>query len=205
MDVNSGDGRIVSFRTGEKYINRTRQHWWGPLCKQFNQPDFLAALYDDLNSIDLTKYDFKKERIKILTESYKRLVEANIPFVARSLVDYLRNILSGSGEKRIDKHVYLKMKRRDMYLAFQEYAKAEGIDKPVSAQSYYTQIKSLKLKIDDITVNNNRGMGFVPNKLYQECLQRRYEHSDFALEGFRKEEEPIDNTAFKLELPKEEK
>ena len=61
------------------------------------------------------------------------------------------------------------------------------------------------LKIDDITVNNNRGMGFVPNKLYQECLQRRYEHSDFALEGFRKEEEPIDNTAFKLELPKEEK
>ena len=65
----------------------------------------------------------KKERIKILTESYKRLVEANIPFVARSLVDYLRNILSGSGEKRIDKHVYLKMKRRDMYLAFQEYAK----------------------------------------------------------------------------------
>ena len=70
VDVNSGDGRIVSFRTGEKYINRTRQHWWGPLCKQFNQPDFLAALYDDLNSIDLTKYDFKKGKDK---NSYREL------------------------------------------------------------------------------------------------------------------------------------
>ena len=74
MDLNSGDGKIVSFH--------------------FERPEFIAALYDYLTSVDLSEYDFKVERQHILTDSYQRLVESNIPFVARSLVHLLRRMLT---------------------------------------------------------------------------------------------------------------
>eukprot|EP00945_MAST-04E_sp_MAST-4E-sp1_P007756 g7756.t1 len=97
MDVNSGDGKIVSFHCGEEFRSRTGK-FWGGMVKHFERPDFIAALYDYLNSVDLTGYDFKVERQHILTDSYRRLVEANIPFVARSLVYLLRRMLTESCE-----------------------------------------------------------------------------------------------------------
>ena len=50
-----------------------------------------------------------------------------------------------------------------------------------------------------MTVDNNKGMGFVPEKLYQECIQRGYEHPDYTLKGFKKEAEHVDHTEFKMD------
>ena len=215
VDVKSGEGRVVSFKTGENYLNRTSEKWWKPMCEHFAKPTFLAALYNYLNSVDLSCYDFKQERKKVLTGSYKRLIEANIPLAARGLVQFLRTLLTQyhvidatTGEVMI--HIgrsitddynnvvkgYIQVKRRVLYVAFQTFAKDEGIEKPISAHYFYQQLRSLKLKVDEITVNNNKGLGFHPTQLYQECIQRGYEHADFTLEGFEKQQDIVDETEF---------
>jgi len=43
-------------------------------------------------------------------------------------------------------------------------------------------------------VNNNKGLGFNPTQLYQECIQRGYEHADFTLEGFEKQQDIVDES-----------
>ena len=204
IDVKSGEGRTISFKTGEKYLCRTSDMWWKPLCEYFATPKFLAALYNYLNNVDLSSYDFKHERKKVLTASYKRLIEANIPLSARALVYYLRTLLihtvkDCTGQATLEQLVYTKIKRREIYEAFQAFARKEGVEKPWSAHAFYQSIRSLKLNIDDVTLNNNKAMGFNPKRLYQECIQRGYEHPDFTLNGFKKEEEHVDRTEFMLQ------
>ncbi len=214
MDVSSGDGKTVSFHCGEEFRNRTG-NWWGSLVEHFERPDFIAALYDYLNTVDLSGYDFKVERQRILTDSYRRLIEANIPFVARSLVDLLRKMLTEScevtefgdimffqnPERREIKEPpsgNLKVKRSDMFDLYQIYAEKVKKKFPHGAHSYYKQLRELKLDITDITVNNCNGFGFNLRELYQECIQRGYENGDFAVGGFQKRDEIVDTRRFDL-------
>ena len=83
---------MVSLKAGEAFRHRAGT-WWEGLVKHFERPDFIAALYDYLNTVDLAGYDFKKEREKVLTDSYRKLLDANVPFVARFVVYLLRRIL----------------------------------------------------------------------------------------------------------------
>ena len=95
MDVNSGGGKMVSFKCGEAFRDRCGAYWQG-MVEHFSRPDFLAALYDYLTSIDVSAYDFKVERTQVLTESYRRMVEANVSYEARFLVHLLRRMMSES-------------------------------------------------------------------------------------------------------------
>ena len=106
--------------------------------------------------------------------------------IGRSITDDYNNVVKG----------YIQVKRRVLYVAFQTFAKDEGVDKPISAHYFYQQLRSLKLKVDEITVNNNKGLGFHPTQLYQECIQRGYEHADFTFGGFEKQQDIVDETEF---------
>ena len=89
IQVAGGERRMVSLKAGEAFRHRAGT-WWEGLVKHFERPDFIAALYDYLNTVDLAGYDFKKEREKVLTDSYRKLLDANVPFVARFVVYLLR-------------------------------------------------------------------------------------------------------------------
>ena len=92
IQVAGGERRMVSLKAGRPF-GTGRETWWEGLVKHFERPDFIAALYDYLNTVDLAGYDFKKEREKVLTDSYRKLLDANVPFVARFVVYLLRRIL----------------------------------------------------------------------------------------------------------------
>jgi hypothetical protein len=179
MDVNSGDGRIVSFKCGERFRSRPAA-WWRGMTDHFKRPDFIAALYNHLNSEDLSGYDFKLERENILTDSYRRLVEANIPFVARALVHYLKKRLR-------DDVLDVRVRRStvcDEYIAFAKEMKQTSL----SRQAYYNKLRELKLNITDVKVENCDGFALHTEDLYQECLDRGYENETFAIRKRRKVE-----------------
>ena len=45
IDIQSGDGRMVSFRSGEEYRNRSQQ-WWGCMVEHFERPDVHDGIRD---------------------------------------------------------------------------------------------------------------------------------------------------------------
>lgn len=80
-----GDRRWVVFETTSHYIDTDEetgernftQEDWRDLNEYFKKPEFLSALYDYFNSLDVDNYDFTKNRP--ITKAYKAMVKRNIP------------------------------------------------------------------------------------------------------------------------------
>ena len=182
------------------------------MVKHFERTDFIAALYGYLNTIDLSEYDFKVERQYVLTESYSRQIEANMPFVARSLVHLLRRLLTESCEINRGSLVFfqpsdgpkyvpsgdLKVKRRRMFEEYLDYARKMNNRSPDSPHSYYNKLRELKLDITDVRAYGYDLFSFNLEELYQECIQRGYENGRFAIEGFQRENDTVDAREFDL-------
>ena len=158
MDVNSGDGKMVSFRCGEGFRKFSGNYWSG-MVKHFKRPDFIAALYHYLNSVDVSNYDFKVERQRVLTDSYRRLLEASIRLVARFFVYLLRKMLTQScevdcgnliffqppeAEKRRPPVGDLKIRRPIVFGMFEEYKKSVKVSKEYSRYAFYRKVRELK-------------------------------------------------------------
>ena len=54
----------------------------------------------------------------------------------------------------------------------------------------------MKLRIAEAQVNGCDCFAFDPNAVYKECNQLGYENPSFALEGYRKENEMVDDRPF---------
>ena len=66
----------------------------------------------------------------------------------------------------------------------------------MSNQRLYRGIRELKLRIAEAQVNGCDCFAFDPNAVYKECIQLGYENPSFALEGYRKENEMVDDRPF---------
>ena len=78
IDVFSKDRRYVVFETTDKYLDPMYgTSFWTKLCSHFNRPDFLACLYDDMNNLDISEYNWKVERP--ITKAYTQMISRFIP------------------------------------------------------------------------------------------------------------------------------
>jgi len=79
IDVKSGDRRWVVFKSTDKLLDKKKygDTLWTKLNETFMRDEFVAELYDFLNTRDLSKFNAVRERP--LTESYKQLCFLSIP------------------------------------------------------------------------------------------------------------------------------
>jgi hypothetical protein len=78
IDVKSGDRRYVVFLTTCYYLDaKYGSKFWERLIKHFERPDFIACLYDDLMSIDISGINWKGERP--ITEAYLEMCKLYVP------------------------------------------------------------------------------------------------------------------------------
>ncbi len=76
VDSDSGDRRFVYFVPGKKYKHK-KGAFWDDMWKKCSRPEFIAAFYDYLTNIDVSGYDFKTERLKVLTPRYYAWIGQN--------------------------------------------------------------------------------------------------------------------------------
>ena len=76
VDSDSGDRRFVYLVPSKKYKKKPGE-FWDNMVKHMSKAQAIAALYDYLNTIDVSGYDFKLERKKVLTPRYYEWIGQN--------------------------------------------------------------------------------------------------------------------------------
>ena len=90
----------------------------------------------------------------------------------------------------------MEIKRSLVFKHYKEFAEASNIADPASNQMLYRGIRELKLCISEVQVNGLKCFAFDPRAVYQECIQLGYDSPEFALEGYKKETEIVDDRPF---------
>lgn len=89
FDSVSTDRRFIAFKTTDKYADKKYSKWWGQFYKHMNTSGFIISFYHYLNNIDLTTFNFAKERLGVLTETYREMARQQLPPVADWVGDYI--------------------------------------------------------------------------------------------------------------------
>jgi hypothetical protein len=90
LDVKSGDRRWVVFHSTDVYLDKKYGTiFWTKVLEHFKKPEFIACLYDYLNTMDISKVDWRSERP--ITEAYKQMCKLYVPIEALFFEDYCNN------------------------------------------------------------------------------------------------------------------
>lgn len=89
FDGVSKDRRFIAFKTTTKYSRSKYEDFWGKMYKIMDRPEFAASFYYYLNNIDVDNYKWKRERKKVLTETYRDMVRKQLPPVVDFVIDFL--------------------------------------------------------------------------------------------------------------------
>lgn len=78
IDVRSKERRFVVYQTTDYFLDKKYGTlYWTKLMKHFERHDFIACLYDDLMSIDISKMDWKGARP--ITQAYMDMCKLYVP------------------------------------------------------------------------------------------------------------------------------
>jgi len=94
FDSVSSDRRFIAFKTTDKYADKKYSKWWGGFYKHMDTNGFIVSFYHYLNNKDLTNFNFAKERLKVLTETYREMGRQQLPPIADWIGDYI-NVFQG--------------------------------------------------------------------------------------------------------------
>ena len=89
FDSVSSDRRFIAFKTTDKYADKKFSRWWGSFYKHMNTSGFIVSFYNYLNNIELSNFNFAKERLAVLTESYKEMARQQLPPIVDWVGDYI--------------------------------------------------------------------------------------------------------------------
>jgi len=90
IDVRSKDRRFVVYQTTDYFLDKKYGTlFWTKLISHFNRPDFIACLYDDLMSQDISKMDWKGSRP--ITQAYMDMCKLYVPVEVLFFEDYCIN------------------------------------------------------------------------------------------------------------------
>jgi hypothetical protein len=90
IDVRSKDRRFVVYQTTDFFLDKKYGTlFWTKLMNHFNRPDFIACLYDDLMSIDISGMDWKGARP--ITQAYMDMCKLYVPVEVLFFEDYCIN------------------------------------------------------------------------------------------------------------------
>ena len=117
IDVRSKERRFVAFKCTEKYLEKKYGDiFWTKLVAHFARPEFTSALYDYMNTKDISHRLWKSRPI---TECYLEMCRQYVPAEALFLEKYFEEI--GTVHTLITRHPYDS--RQDIYECAKDYDK----------------------------------------------------------------------------------
>lgn len=125
IDATNGERRFVAYRATDKYTEYD-EAFWGEMFDKIKRPGVIAAWYQYLNNLDISDYDFKKNRKECLSDTYYNIVAANTPIVCSFLEDYLDALWNVHGtEEEGQEHQFGKTK---FYRKYKTWHNSNGGD-----------------------------------------------------------------------------
>lgn len=189
IDVKERDRRYVVFNTTDKFLNKKTYtgDFWTKLAKYFKTPEFVAALYNELNEMDISKLDPLKRPI---TKSYKALAAQSYPIESLFLEDLITEKYSLDDSKISSQKVDIL--GSDLYDIYKSYCSQYVSDKaPKSLKKFYTDFNALNFPIEIVKPQNKTTYRFSPNDCFKYMLARGFreanENDDTFLEDDRDE------------------
>lgn len=196
IDVKSKDRRYVVFQTTDDYL-KYRADFWTKLYNHFRKPDFMYALHWWFLELDLTGFDWIKQRP--LTKAYKDMCNMFSPTEALFFEDYIDKALWTDGAD-IDRDIEIKLTSSELFEAYETYCKKNRFTKENNSPN----IRAFGGRLIDmefpIIKYKSSGMmwRFVPNEVYTFMEQKKWinNYDDSDDEEPNEEGEDVDDSYF---------
>lgn len=195
IDVKSGDRRYIVYQTTEEFLDKGKYNdiFWSKLVKHFEKPEFLAALYDELNELKIDNYEFVKRRP--ITEAYLEMCKQFVPTIALFFEHYidtlqfdrenrLKNIPIGiynSNGKLLKENS--KNYRQEIieigtiiYQMYIVWIKEMGLNKDYepNIKNFYSSIVESGLPIQKYKTDGLRSLKLIPEMIYKYLIQKKW-------------------------------
>ncbi len=188
IDVRSKDRRFVVYQSTDKYLDKKYgTTFWEKLVKYFQNPKFIACLYDDLNNIKLDGIKWKESRP--ITKAYLEMCKLYIPTEALFLEDFIdnkkynnnnnSNLDLDDDEDFIDNlNNSVDISTTDLYKQYTEFCKKYGYINDNSYQPNITKfngrLQELDLQIIRQKTSETTIFRFTPQTVYKIMEQRKW-------------------------------
>ena len=91
IDVSSGDRRFVVQKTSD-WGTKLPAEFWSKARKHWNSPTFIRCLYDYCTNMDVSGFNWKKERKENLTPAYYAMAKMSVPVEALFFSQFVQDI-----------------------------------------------------------------------------------------------------------------
>jgi phage/plasmid-associated DNA primase len=188
IDVRSKDRRFVVYQSTDKYLDKKYgTTFWEKLIKYFQNPKFIACLYDDLNNIKLDGIKWKESRP--ITKAYLEMCKLYIPTEALFLEDFIdnkkynnnnnSNLDLDDDEDFIDNlNNSVDVSTTDLYKQYTEFCKKYGYINDNSYQPNITKfngrLQELDLQIIRQKTSETTIFRFTPKTVYKIMEERKW-------------------------------
>ena len=198
IDVRTGDRRYIVFKATDTYLASQyhKGNFWKKLSEHINKPEFIAALYDYLMSLEVDEMDWANERKKILTPSYYEMAKQFVPasalflehfIVSKEFVETCHDEFESAeeykefAEKPITEfdewNKEIVVNGSMFYKSYSEWCAKFGFKKEFepTIKKFYAALKSEEIGIDTKTVHAGfTSVVFTPSKVYAALIEKKY-------------------------------
>lgn len=188
IDVKTSDRRYGVLQTTDKFLDKKYgTKFWVKLVEHFNKPEFIACLYDDLNTLDIENVDWRTERP--ITEAYKEMCKLYVPVEALFLEHYMntfRTINSDSAPidvETIDSAYTnwfdeMHIKTKDVYDEYSKFCKSNGFSNDKSFQpsisKFNNRLSELEIPKKITKTYGINEMRFTPKTIYDHLVKKKW-------------------------------
>jgi hypothetical protein len=202
IDVRSGDRRYVVFKTTETFLDKKKYNdsFWVKMVQHFKKPEFLSALYEELNEMNIKDYAFIKNRP--ITEDYLEMCKQFVPPMALFFEYYVDSLqfqrkftvgITIDGIKENSSYYQKEIVEigTELYQMFNEWSKKMGLTKEyeTSIKKFYSMISEL-----DLPIVKYKSYGIGSLKLTPACLYKFLINKKWIMFNENIIEEDISNT-----------
>lgn len=188
IDVKSTDRRYCVFQSTEYFLNKKYGTlFWKKLIEHFNRPEFIACLYDYLNSQNIENIDWKGDRP--ITDAYKEMCKLYVPIEALFFENYIDQIkpkflddngkpLELTDQENKDWNETISNTNKKVYDDYVRFCKDFGFfnEKTFqpSIQKFNSKCSELKIPHQIIKSVGHNEFRFIAKEVYNLLLKEKY-------------------------------
>lgn len=177
IDVRSKDRRFVVYQTIDKYLKKNKV-FWTALYKHFRTKEFTSSLYQWFMSMDLTDFDWSKERP--ITKAYREMCNLYCPVEALFFEEYVDKSMWKEHEDFETKSSTdeITVPKSELFTQYEQFCKRNRFlkddTKATSSRTFGSRIIELELPTSRIKYCGIDSIRFVPQEVYDHCDSRRW-------------------------------